>query len=606
MNLIIKALIILLLLPFLLLAEDGEEKLFSLEEETFHANEMSELLAMLRRNPLNINKATRVELQKLPWFSEVEICNIIKYRKQNSISSRKDLEKIGLSSITISDIRDYIIFKPKEKLKFRQSFRLELNEAKTDLPSSLKYYQKMKVDFGRFQMGFLSQKDEGETDLLDFYSYHFSYSGTALLKKLILGKYRLGIGQGLLFAPKLGMSKSAEATSVPVKKYNQLKSYTSSYEIWDLRGVSADIQFKNMQIIPFLSHSDLSANLNSNKHITSFNESGLHLNSKSRNNVSETIFGTSIRYNILDHHIGISAASFDFDHKFADAEMSSSYFAGSVNFMINPTGYPIFGEVAAMDKKMGGILGAKFGENNFRQLILARYYEKDIPVWHGNPFSAQSNFDNEIGVYYGFTILPFPRNKINCYFDLWSFPETRYFEKMPTAGSEQFLQWESHFENNSLRTTLQHKSKEKYLSLKDSKIRDYERTLLRLDWWQKLTPVTLKTRTEFVSEYLPENKVYTNGYLMYEQLKWKTEKLVLIAQITVFRSDTSPFKVKHYVYENNVSGVMQNSVLSGDGIASYLLIKCDLWKNIELQCKAADVWGVKNKMRLFFQVIGSW
>jgi hypothetical protein len=606
MNSINRILIVLLVIPILLFAEDGEEKIFSLEEETFHANETSEMLEAIRRNPLNINLASDKKLQKLPWLSEEDINLILKYRKQNVISNWYTLLEIGLNSITISDIKNYIIFKPKEKLKLQQSARLEFNEAKQTFPSALKYYQRIKLDYKKFQVGFLSQKDEGESDPLDFYSYFVSYSDSKFFRKIILGKYRLGIGQGLIFAPKLGMSKSAEATNVPVKKYNQLKPYTSSYEIWEMQGISTEIQYKNLQIVSFASRSNLSANLNSQNDITSFNESGLHLDTAKKDNVTETIFGSALQYNFLNHKFGICVANFDFDHEFADPYMSSEYNAASISFMLNQTGYPIFGEFAAIDEKFGGVVGAKFGENKFRQLILTRYYQKDLPTWHGNSFSAQSNFDNEMGMYYGITILPFPKNKINCYFDVWSFPETRYFEKMPTVGSEQFLQWESHFESNSIRATLQHKSKEKYLNLEETRIRDFQRTLLRIDWWQKLSDITLKTRTEFVSEYLPEDEVYTSGWLMYEQFKWKTKKLELITRITVYHSDTSPFKVKHYMYENNVNGIMQNSVLSGDGINTFLLLKYKLLKNIEIQFKLSDAWYDQDKMRIFFQILSSW
>lgn len=606
MNLQNRILLYLLLFSFLLTAEDGEEKIFSLEEETYHANETSEILTALQRNPLNINLASRSELQQLPWLSEEDIKSILQYRKQQQIKDFQDLERIGLSAITISDICKYIIFQPKEKVKFRQSLRLEFNEAKQDYTSALKYFQRMRLDYGRFQAGFLSQKDEGETDLFDFYSYHLSYCGRGMLRSLILGKYRLGIGQGLVFAPKLGMSKSAEATTVPLKKYNTLKPYTSSYEIWEMRGIAADVQFHSLQIIPYISLSALSANLNSDDRITSFNESGLHLDAAKKDNVIETIFGSAVQYNFYDHQIGLCLADFSFDHDFADAGKPAEYSAGSLYFMFNQNSYPLFGEVASLAGKSGGLIGAKFGENIFRQLILVRYYHKNLPTWQGNPFSTQSNFDNETGIYYGVTILPFLRNKINCYFDVWSFPKTRYFEKMPTVGSEQFLQWESHFTSNSLRFTIQNKNKEKYISLAEAKIRDQKRTLLRLDWWQKLMEITLKTRAEFVSEYLPEDGVFTSGWLMYEQLKWKTGRLEFIGQITVYQSDTSPFKVKHYVYENNVDGVMQNSVFSGDGIASYLLLKYKIMSNLEIQFKVSDEWQVPDRMRLFLQVSGSW
>ncbi|MCF7884472.1 MAG: helix-hairpin-helix domain-containing protein [Candidatus Cloacimonetes bacterium] len=586
-------------------AEDAEEKIFSLEEETYHSTELSDILQKLKQNPLNINTASKNDLLQLPWLSEQDIDLIISFREKTEIISSKQLAEIGIDEITISDISDYIIFAAKEKVKIQNQTRVEFNEAKEDYPSTAKYFQRTKAEYGKFQAGFLSQKDEGETDPVDFYSYYMQYQNSGFLQNLVLGKFRIALGQGLVFAPKLGMSKSAAATSVPVKRYNSIKPYTSSFEIWDLQGIAGELKLSKFRIIPFVSVNDFSANLDSTKAITSFNETGFHFDESKKNNVQEKLFGTAIQYEKESFEIGTGFSRFNFDHDFADSS-NSGYSAGNLYFMINNNGYPIFAEAALIDDKFGALAGMKFGENKLRQLLVFRWYQKDIPTWHGNAFSSQSNFDNETGLYYGITIIPAKRNKINAYFDVWSFPKTRYFEKMPTVGSEQFLQWESHFSTQSIRLTLQHKFKEKYISLDEAKIRDYERTLIRFDWWQKLHDFTFKTRGEFVSEYLAEEKVYTSGFLFYEQLKLKLEKLELIGQLTFYKSDTSPFKVKHYVYENNVDGIMQNSVVSGDGINSYLLAKYHISSNFEIQMKISDVWQQPEKLRAFAQIICNW
>lgn len=596
----------LLLMPFFLSSDDAEEKLFSMEEESFHANELSELLAQLKENPLNINRAAKTELQRLPWLSEKEISSIIRHRKETPLTSFDDLTALGINSITIHEIQDYISFRDKPQLHLNQIARLEYNEAKADMKSSLKYFQRSSLEYGRFQSGFVSQKDEGERDPFDFYSYYLQYRSTGLLQKMILGKYRLALGQGILFAPKLGMSKSAEATTVPVKKFSALKPYTSSYEIWALEGGALELKLAGFYLIPFLSQTGLHANLDSLKQITSFNESGLNLDADKKNSVRETIFGSAFEYRSNDHLLGAAFSSFAFDHRFAKPASASKYNGASLYFLLFNNTSPIFSEVAMADKKLAGSAGIKFGDERMRQIILFRSYQKNFPTWHGNPFSSQSNFDNETGLYFGTTLLPAKKIKINAYFDVWNFPQTRYYEKMPTANSEQFIQIETRFPANTCRITLHHKQKEKYLNLEDAKIRDFERLLLRIDWWQQLTRLIMKTRLEFVSEYLPEDKVYAKGWLFYEQAKIKLNKLQIIAQISVYHSVCEPFKVKHYMYENNVRGIMQNSVFSGDGIASYLLLKYDIYPNLRLEAKVSDRWQTADKMRFFLQMSGSW
>ena len=597
----IKVILAFLLIFTFLLAEDAEEKIFSFEDETYHSTELSEMLTSLRKSPLNINNVSSKELTKLPWLSELDIGKIVKTRKEKPISGWKELQNIGINQITISEIRDYIIFRDKPRLKLNQKTRGEYSESKDNFESTLKYYQRILFQYDKFSFGFLSQKDEGEKDPIDFYSYFIEYNGNKIHS--VLGKYRLAAGQGILFAPKLGMSKSGAATSVAIKKFKTIKPYTSSYEIWELEGAAANIKLGNFAFVPFYSSTKLSANLDSLLQITSFNESGVHLDVEKKNNVKETIFGSSMNYNWEHNSLGLVYSGFKFDHEFEDPQKAAEYNAIGFNFLLNQNTFPTFGELAQADDKLAGLIGTKFGDNKLRHLVLFRYYEKNFPTWHGNPFSTQSKFDNEVGLYYGITLVPFTRTKINCYFDLWNFPETRYFEKMPTVGSEQFLQVETHFKTNSLRVILQHKDKEKYISLDEARIRDFERTLLRADWWQLLGSLRLKTRCELVTEYLEEEKIHSRGILVYEQIRLKWEKLQIITQITVYHSDTQPFNVKHYVYENNVDGIMQNTVLSGDGICSFFLVKWKLPPHFELQFKISDHWYKKDKLRLYLQVV---
>ncbi|MCK4694597.1 MAG: helix-hairpin-helix domain-containing protein, partial [Candidatus Cloacimonetes bacterium] len=106
----IKLILFILFTVFFLEAEDIAE-IFSIEGETYFTNEIVENLEGFRKSPLNINKASREDLEKLPWLSEDDINNIIKLRKTKKISDWDDLNKIGINKITISELKEYIIFK---------------------------------------------------------------------------------------------------------------------------------------------------------------------------------------------------------------------------------------------------------------------------------------------------------------------------------------------------------------------------------------------------------------------------------------------------------------------------------------------------------------
>ncbi len=595
-----KILLVFFLLAVILFAEDSEEKIFSFEDETYHSTELSDLLQNIKRKPININTADENKLALIPWLSEKDIQKIILNRNSHKITKLENLTEIGIDAVTVNELKDYITFRSTIDFKLKQTSRLEYHQPKQYLPSTLKYFQKTILSLNNFKFGFISQKDEGEKDPFDFYSYFLEYTPENFLNKFLLGKYRLALGQGILFAPKLGMSKSGAATSVPIKKFNPIKPYTSSYEIWELEGAAANIELSSFNFIPFFSKTALSANLDTLSCITSFNESGLHLDEDKKNNVKEIIYGVAAKYSPVDHLFGLNFAKINFDHEFSNTARKSEYSAISADFVLNRNDFPTFGEIAYAQEKISGVMGCKFGENALRHLLLIRYYQKDFPTWHGNPFSSQSRFDNEVGIYYGMTVIPMERTKINCYFDLWSFPQTRYFEKMPTVGSEQFIQLERKFDANSLRFTVQHKDKEKYISLDEAKIRDFERTTIRADWWQNISNFRFKTRCELVTEYLANDNIHKSGILAYEEIKWKIDKLTLIGQVSVYRSD-----VLHYMYEHNVDGIMQNSILKGDGAYSYFVLKYNISQDMELQFKVSDHWNTKDKMRMYLQVVSS-
>ena len=222
------------------------------QELSGYPDESSEELLKLKENPLNINEASFTEFYLLPWLDTDQINKIVKYRKENEIKNLKQLRKIGIEEITLNEIKDYIVFKNKPVSNLLNIIRVELDRGRLDYPSCLKYYAKAIYKRGNLEAGLISQKDEGEKDPFDYLSYYFVWKNLGFLKKIILGKFQIKSGQGITMFSKLGSCKSTSATSTPVNKKTVIKPYTSSYEIWALEGVCADIQLGKFTVIPFL------------------------------------------------------------------------------------------------------------------------------------------------------------------------------------------------------------------------------------------------------------------------------------------------------------------------------------------------------------------
>jgi hypothetical protein len=567
-------------------------------EMTGFLDELNEELLDLKSHPLNINTASISEMEKIPWLSSDQIKEIIKYRNLNQIRNEKQLIQIGVDEITISEIRDYITFKNGVHTELNNVYRLEINRSKIEYPSCLKLYSKTILKRGKLEVGFITQKDEMEKDLLDYYSYFLKGSNLGIINTVIFGKYQIYSGQGILFSSKLGVGKSVSATTTPVKKRTYIKPYTSSYELWALEGVCADITLDKFQIIPFISKTSLSANLKSNK-ITSFNESGLHYDPQKKNNVEEAIIGLLAKYETQIFSAGLNYYRLNFDHEFADPKIINQFSAFSIDLSAFKSSHPVHTEIAIINKKLSCLSSITLNTKNIQQLFLYRSYPNNFPEWHGNPFSSQSGFANETGFYYGITFSPGKRIKLNFYFDLWKFPETRYFEKMPTVGNEIMFNCNLRLpDNQMLKFLFKQKNKEKYISLDESRIRDLQKNNFRLDWIKQYNNIKLQTRFELASEYLPLEKIFKKGYLFSQLLKYNSELYSFALQVATLDSD-----LLFYLYEYNVDGALSNALLKGNNIFYNLVAGVKPFNFLKLQLKTSGILKDNDKMKLVFQVM---
>jgi hypothetical protein len=580
-----------------LYSNESEDALFSREEETFHQTELAEILNKLKNEPLDINHSSSKMLKKLPWLSDNDIEKILDLRKNHFIRNKKSLIEIGINQVTIERILPYISFTRINNLKkYEDKFRMSYKE-KTEEISSVKFYNSLKYTQGKFQFGFINQKDAGESNPLDFYSYYLYYqSPKSVLPKLIIGKYRLFFGQGICFAPKLGMSKSCEATNTPLKRGKMISPYSSTFEMWDLEGGAFILNYRDFSLIPFYSRTGIDANLK-NDQITSFDYTGFHKTLKKKNSVLNKNRGAILNYSKENIDCGILINLENFDHDFSDNHYNKNNLYLSNQMNLHFKNYQFSSEISFANSKKAGIFVAKYSEDEYSNLILFRNYEQYFPSWHGHPFAAQStNFGNEEGVYYGFSYFPNRLVKFDFYTDLWKFPNSRYLEKLPTFGSEIFGKFTILKKVNLVDFTFQRKLREKKSTLDEiSKIRDVSRNLYRINFIKKLGKIcNWKNRVEYVSEEIYEENKYKSGFLVYQQLEFKQK-----TSSVNFRITTTHGSVLHYVYENNVSGIMQNRICRGDNLFAFILLKTKL-KKIFIQIKVGGSLIDQSSLESYF------
>ncbi|MBC8527335.1 MAG: helix-hairpin-helix domain-containing protein [Candidatus Cloacimonetes bacterium] len=586
--------------------EDQIEKLFSTEDETYKATELHSHLQNLKKNKLNINQASYQDLIILPWLSPVEVEEIIQFRNKIKITNKKQLKKAGIPEYVIEEINPYISFGKSSPIYYNNRIRVEY-KFNSEYSSAVKLYQKHSVSWKNYQLNFISQKDEGEKDFWDFWVGSLSAKWqNQMLKKIVIGNYRLALGQGIIFAPKLGLSKGGNATRQPIKYFSTIKQYTSTMESYSLFGAAAKIRFGRFQILPFFSDYNLDGNIKKGK-ITSLDIMGFHrteTETAKKDKVREKIWGGRFSYG-NKNQIGFTALNLEFNLPFSDENIKQKQEIFGLDFQYNLRNFNFLGEGAISENKKAFLLTFFWEQGEFENLIIFRNYDKYFPTFHGNPFHTSGDFDNERGIYYGISFRPFEKAKLDMYFDIYKFPKQKSLENMPTYGFDKFLQFEKKWNFSKMRLTFQQKQYERWRTFSDeSKIYQRERNIFRLDWRQKISPLLeIKLRGEYTFHQYQNADKYDSGILLYQDFKFLfSSKLTNYIRICQYHTDD----IILYMYENDLDGIMLNSQFRGDGIFMYFLIKYDLGKCFSLQMKYAEkIWKeikLERSQQIKFQI----
>ena len=220
-------------------------------------------------NPLNLNTASKENLEKLQFLNDFQIKSLLDYiQKNGKMLSIYELQLVYgftlneitkiLPFITISETQVTGSFKLKNALKYgnhqvflrgqeilekqvgynsiSDSALLEKPNSRY-LGSSYKLYTKYKYNYkNKIYWGFTAEKDPGEEFFtgnnkngFDFYSAHLQINDIGIFKTITLGDFQAKFGQGLILWSDMGLGKTPYVLNIR-KKVQGLKKYSSTNE----------------------------------------------------------------------------------------------------------------------------------------------------------------------------------------------------------------------------------------------------------------------------------------------------------------------------------------------------------------------------------------
>lgn len=599
--------------------EDGNE----IDIESFFID-----LEELYRNPININSATSNDLERLLILSPFQIASLLDYRnKMREVVSVHELRYIyGFTDKTVELIAPFIRFEkangPREGFSAKSALKYSKHElllmtayrnSTTKYPGSgIQQYVRYTGNFSRqVKVGILGDKDAGEVfgngankTGYDFYSAYVDVRPNAVVNQVVLGDYRVRLGQGLLIWNGYGTRKSVELPAMQNRRQG-ISGNSSRNEYNFLRGAAIQIQKKGVSVRSWASTKHLDGRFDSiggQSVLKNINTSGYHRTTSeisSKNSLHEFNSGASIGYQSLHVGTNVNWVYSEYSDAFMPENKiyKSNDFAGqssngySVDYRFLFQKVQLYGEMAYSNLKTAGLWGLNFMPKP--QIITSVIY-RDYEPGYFSPYSQalveSGSVGNEKGLFGGINWVSDWNLTFKAYYDFFTLPWFSFNANNASKGND-YQAVLVYSPSRSAIFTLRYKNKAKdrnYTSNRATKeILPFNRESLRLHAHYKTSErFSFNSRVEFSRSNYASNRDRFNGFLLFQDMNYRIGKSSrLILRYT--RYIIEDYDARIYAYENDVLYAFSIPAYLGNGQKVYALYKQTVGKRLTLWLRYA-------------------
>ena len=631
-----------------------QEKLLESVLEDSEDSKLLDRMEYLKSNPLDLNTATRKELEEVPYMNSITAKKIIDYRNSNgSFSSKRELLKIdGVTQDFYEKVKVFLVAKNSKtdvvknetgnvltqrdyysnnvlkntdvnvRSRVQQDLQDKQGYINGEYPGSkIKLYNRFTGLYkGRdFSIGanLTVEKDAGETNYADYYSGYLELNNWKFVNKVIAGDYTLNFGQGLGLWTSLSYSKGAEAVNIIKKNNYEIDAYRSTNEVQFFRGGAANVVFRNYNFFVFYSDNYFDASVDTTlNELSSIYFDGNHRTISEQNRQSsskEQLLGGRVFADYGFLHLGATYWTSKFSKPFNSDSTKQLYsFSGdkanmlSVDYDIIYKNFNLYGEFArSQSSNVAALTALQISLAKFADVIfLYRNYPEDFSPVHSFGFGENNgNTYNENGFYAGLSLKPFRNFSLETYFDQFKFPYRTYYNPVPTTGNDFLLNAEYKVSKGFLLyMKYRNKNKEEPRTVTDEfsrevqKIDNRSQTNVRVGFDYDISGTfRVRTRYEYVMVKYDNFGGNNKGFLFFTDVKaFVLKNLSVSTRFIVFQTDDYDSRV--YEFEEDLRGVMSNVGLYGNGTRWYMLLKYKPFTFAELAAKYSATYydGVKS------------
>ena len=586
-------------------------------------NELEELSNRLQE-PVNLNSATREQLEQFPFLSDIQIEHLLAYiyihGQMETIYELQLVEELDrqtiqylLPFVCIKAINNEPAFRWKTMLN--DAGRYGKNEVLTrlDIPFYKRkgyehtylgpsVYNSVKYTFryrDQLYAGGVAEKDAGEPFAAlhnsygyDYYSFYLLLQNCGRLKSLAVGNYRLSFGQGLVMSTDYLMGKTIYASSFN-NRSTGIKRHSSTDEYNYFRGVATTVALtKRLSVSAFYSHRNMDGVVTDGE-ITSVYKTGLHRSRKEadkKNLLTSQLTGGNVSYQQNHIRLGITGVYYVFNRPY-EPELTgyskynihgNHFYNLGIDYAYRWRRFSFQGETAIGKQGWASLNRLQYSPvQDIQFMLIHRFYSYDYWAMYAHSFGEGSTVQNEQGYYVGLETTPFSHWRFFVSFDLFSFPWKKYRINKPSRGTDGLIQ-ATFTPRTNLSMYLKYRYKQKERDLTGSKgtltLPIFHHQLrYRLNY--SLNDVFSSRTTLDYNHFHSQDRAATKGYQVTQMISSQLPWTRLFADVQGSYFCTDDYDSRVYVSEKGLLYTFYTPSFQGRGFRCAVRLRYELNKH---------------------------
>ena len=586
-------------------------------------NELEELSVRLHE-PVDLNRATRQQLEQFPFLSDIQIEHLLAYiyvhgqmKTLYELQLIEDMDRQTiqylLPFVCIKAINNESSFRWKTMLKSAMKYGKNEVITRIDIPFykrkgyehtylGTSVYNSVKYTFryrDQLYAGGVAEKDAGEPFAAlhnrygyDYYSFYLLLQNCGRLKSLAVGNYRLSFGQGLVMSTDYLMGKTIYASSFNNRSAG-IKRHSSTDEYNYFRGVATTVALtKRLSVSAFYSHRNMDGVVTDGE-ITSVYKTGLHRSRKEadkKNLLTSQLTGGNVSYQQNHIRLGITGVYYVFNRPY-EPELTgyskynihgNHFYNLGIDYAYRWRRFSFQGETAIGKQGWASLNRLQYSPVQDIQFILIhRFYSYDYWAMYAHSFGEGSTVQNEQGYYVGLETTPFSHWRFFVSFDLFSFPWKKYRINKPSRGTDGLIQ-ATFTPRTNLSMYLKYRYKQKERDLTGSKgtltLPIFHHQLrYRLNY--SLNDVFSSRTTLDYNHFHSQDRAATKGYQVTQMISSQLPWTRLFADVQGSYFCTDDYDSRVYVSEKGLLYTFYTPSFQGRGFRCAVRLRYELNKH---------------------------